>query len=545
MHLRLLLLIFTLTITAAACSPSSPEEKPSSPAVSLLPSQAELNKLKADPLPVAREASKLEFWAHYKLMQATGMEEALGGEERAVAALKAVAVEFEHSAQAMRDEAPRMIPAAFDGNGMGAGVAGVGYGLVGGLFTGALSGSLTQEQINAAVEHGPLNFNDASGSLGLDIAQDGMSTTMEQTVNDKESGLTGKVKTKIHMDACPDAEGKLEITIESESQMSAGGASGKVTVRYRMKRRLDDDAHLLPPSEDNNSFADDMQLEMSGTGAKGNLSVSERRSEGTGVANSVSEQGHSIFRPDEIQNSERLRSEMYRTMQMVGEVMMNGSFGGQAPWESGRCVDLKVRSSPDKRKGAKPNTTYTLFAEPRAKKDGRPTGGTVRATLKGAQRLDPGGKVKADAKFDYRNPDKEDQQANIEFVARSKRGVGKATLEFDTKKGGYRIALDNGESITTCDITQPFSGKIGGGMVTLKFTPAGDKGGTMAFHFANGGGIADTAYDYTLSGPEDRMTGTFHSRSAVCGKAAGLTACGTAQKQTFTSTWTRFDGCDK
>ena len=108
----------------------------------------------------------------------------------------------------------------------------------------------------------------------------------------------------------------------------------------------------------------------------------------------------------------------------------------------------------------------------------------------------------------------------------------------------YRITLDNGESFTSCDITQPFSGKIGRGLVTMSFKPSDDRNGTVAWHFAGGGGMADTAYDYALSGPEEKMTGAFRANSAVCGKAAGLGACAAAKKQTFSSTWTRIERCE-
>ena len=107
----------------------------------------------------------------------------------------------------------------------------------------------------------------------------------------------------------------------------------------------------------------------------------------------------------------------------------------------------------------------------------------------------------------------------------------------------YRITLDNGESFTACDITKPFSGKIGGGMVTMSFKPADDKGGTVAWHFSGGGGMADTAYSYTLTGPAGNMTGTFRANAAICGKAAGLGVCAAAKKQTFTSAWTRIEAC--
>jgi hypothetical protein len=107
----------------------------------------------------------------------------------------------------------------------------------------------------------------------------------------------------------------------------------------------------------------------------------------------------------------------------------------------------------------------------------------------------------------------------------------------------YRITLENGEAISSCDITQPFSGKVGSGMITLGFTPSDARSGKATWHFAGGGGVADTAYTYTLSGPEEKMTGSFQASTAVCGKAAGLTACAAAKQQTFTSVWTRVEAC--
>ena len=109
----------------------------------------------------------------------------------------------------------------------------------------------------------------------------------------------------------------------------------------------------------------------------------------------------------------------------------------------------------------------------------------------------------------------------------------------------YRITLDNGESFTACDITQPFNGKIGRGMITMDFTPSSAQGGSVKWHFAGAGGTVDMAYDYRLSGPEERMTGTFQASTAVCGKASGLTACAAARQQSFTSTWTRVEACSE
>lgn len=562
MNARRLCTASAMALYLVACSPSpqgtpdapvgasagaSAEPAAESPSVRM---QADLERLKAEgPLPSARAASVLEFWLHHRLMKATGMEQALGGEAQALAAMQAVSLAFERSSLAAQTEVPRMVP-MFNGNGMDAGVMGMGYGLLGGAIVGGmLNGGLSQSQVDQAVQHGPIKFEDHDGSAEMNIAQDGMDTTLEQTVN--ENGVTGKVKTKIHIDACPNAEGMLTVTIESESHMSAGGASGHVKAKFTYHRWLDDDARLIDMGE--GGYEEDVQIEMGGTGANGNnLSVNLSRGQARGAAmqtGSISESGHSLFRPEESQHTEQLFEGTIRTMRMMAESMLSGALtGGKQPWETGRCVDLQVRSDPVKRKGARPNTAYTLFAEPRAKKDGMPTGGTVIATLSGPHSLNPQDKVRADAQFDYQNPQEKDQSASIEFVARSKRGVGRATLEFDTRKGGYRIvATGDGacaEPITVCDVSKPFTNAaMCGGQVSWTHTPTSERGGEFTFHWKGGRGFADAKGSYSLSGPEEEMT-AIYMMDSICGQAAGMTACG--QPRTFGSTrWTRIDDCEE
>ena len=107
----------------------------------------------------------------------------------------------------------------------------------------------------------------------------------------------------------------------------------------------------------------------------------------------------------------------------------------------------------------------------------------------------------------------------------------------------YKITLDNGESFTVCDISKPFMGSIGGGLVTLTFLPSSDSRGTVSWRFAHGKGVVDTAYDYALRGTPEKMTGIFRANSPVCGKAMGGAACAQAKTQTFTSTWIRLGRC--
>lgn len=557
---RRLSIVSAIVLCLAACSPApesgqgastEPSAEPSSttpaePAASPRAiRQEDIDRLNAEgPLPTARAASALEFWLHYKLMKATGMEEALGGEAQAIAAMAAVSLAFQRSSLAAQAELPKMVP-AFNGTGMDAGVMGVGYGLVGSAMAGGmLNGTLTPEQVAQAIKDGPIKLDGKDGSAELGITENGLDTTLEQTVN--ENGVIGKVRTKIHLDSCPDPQGKLVVTIETESNMQAGGSSGSVKAKFTYHRWLDDDAHLVNGDD---GAEEDIHVNISGTGARGKpLSVDLTSRSPRGATTStghVSETGHSIFRPDESQHTQKLLDDTIKSMRLIAEMMIQGAFaGGKAPWESGRCVDLQVRSTPEKRKGAQPDTRYTVFAEPRAKKDGMPTGGTVRATLSGPTSLSPQDKVRADAQFDYMNPGQKDQEASITFEARSKRGVGRATLDFDTRKGGYRIDFPAGactQSITTCDITKPFTHVICGN-ITLKHTPTDPEGlsGTLDFKYAEALGIADSKSHYTLSGPEERMTATYIN-GKVCARVRGLTTC--AQPPPSTVTWTRIDDC--
>ncbi len=479
-------------------------------AASRVPTQAELDKLVADgPLPAAREASKLELWQHYKLMQATGMVDALGGEDQAIAALAAVSAAFERSAMAAQTDVPRMIRASFDGNGMSAGVVGVGMGLFGGMVTGGMfNGNMSEGDLARLMEQ-PFSVERKDGSARVEVTQGTVDTTLEQKVN--EDGLTGTVKTRIHMDACPDADGKLVVTIDSESQMSAAGLSGAVKLNFRYERWLDDDAHLTDES------ASDLRNEMSGTGAAGNkLGLAEHvgwSRDGKAIDEVSREQGHSIFRPDEVANTQKLRQSTQALLILTAEAMLQG-MGGKPAWESGRCVDLKVRSDPAKRTGARPNTAYTLFAEPRSKLDGTPTRGTVAARLDGASSLNPTDKVKADARFDYANPDKKDQTASVAFEARSRRGVGRATLEFDTRdKRAYRVAGGQNDfhvDQVVCSLSEPFD---------LKSTVG------ITMHMSGGDGSGN----YTVSGRAAGVTWSGNGRYTVTanGDGGSLNARGT------------------
>jgi hypothetical protein len=445
-----------------ACSPKEGEQsaappatKPTTPAGAVT---AEFARLKAQgPEALPREVTRLEYPLTRSLMKAGGLDAALGGDAKADAALRALYVSYELKAA----ELAAILPTLFDkrsgggggyGSGGNAGVAGTAAstGLAG--IQGAAGEQAWERGQEEGQSSGSETVDTPNGSSTVDWNENGYTTTTTFEGHLPE-GLEGKVTTKVKSVACPDAQGKVEVEFESISDLGAGDGSAQTKLRSKLVQHLDDDANLIDDDMDS-----DVHVEQT-TGSGSQVDVTDTLSTSRG------EMGSTV--------NGRSRSASDGDVQLAQGLAKVGRFAAMSAldaakkaWESGKCVDLQVRSDPAKRKGARPNTAYTLYAEPRAKVDGMPTRGTVKATLNGGNRLNPTGKVKADATFDYANPEKKDQSASIDFEARSKRGVGKATLEFDTRKSGYRVTGGGGDPVNqvVCAIDKPFvlNGKLFG-----------------------------------------------------------------------------------
>ncbi|MFT4180041.1 MAG: hypothetical protein QM612_11385 [Thermomonas sp.] len=463
-------------VVLAACSKSG-----DAPATSENPDirasvQADVRRIREEgPEYVGRQLRPLDYWLHYKMMQATGIEAELGGEERTIAALKAMGAAYEHQMRVFEAEIPRLVPVAFTGEGMDAGFLGMGFGTAVGAMTGALftgpANSLSDEDLAQFAAAGPVKYAHKDGSAAFQTGADGsLDQLLEFAVN--ESGVSGKTKVKIKIEACPDADGKLTITMDTDSSMHVSGKAGTggyVRSQLRYERYLDDDAHLI---DDDTGSASEMHIGIGGfenyEGQHMDVTLGVERGR-KGFATRHGDSGFNIlFRPEEYTHANTLIAQAFRFQQAMAEFMLRGAGTKGGPWESGRCVNLKPTTTPAKRKGAKPSTQFEIVAEPRAASDGAPTGGTVKATLSGGNRLSQDGvKVPADARYTYTAPEKRDESASIAFEARSKRGVGKATLEFDTKrKQGYHFSCGGHDPIEqdVCGIDRPFvlNGKLFG-----------------------------------------------------------------------------------
>ena len=96
-------------------------------------------------------------------MQATGIEKALGGEAQAVAALQALGDTYERKLRGAEADLPKMIPAAFTGEGMSSGFMGMGMGGFLGLMTGGMLSSavrsMSDDDLAELVKDGPIKFD--------------------------------------------------------------------------------------------------------------------------------------------------------------------------------------------------------------------------------------------------------------------------------------------------------------------------------------------------------------------------------------------------
>ena len=167
-----------------------------------------------------------------------------------------------------------------------------------------------------------------------------------------------------------------------------------------------------------------------------------------------------------------------------------------------------------------------MLAEPRSKVDGSPTGGNVTATLKaGVQSVEPNGSpVPADANSNYTAGPEQDQSGTVAYESRSKRGVGKAEVTFNTGAPAAYLVVgglqDWQVNMVVCDITKPFTLESPGvGVAEFSGGLSGTYSATGVFNFSYAG-----TYQVILSdglGSPGTMSGT--SSGQIAGQAGSGT----------------------
>lgn len=478
----------------AATAPAAAAPAAEGPRSENIPTQAMLDQFRAEgPEPTLRKLSAASYLLQYRVMQATGFEKELGGQQQSIDVLKALGEAYERQAREYEIEAPKLIKAAeFTGEGMSSGFIGLGIGgfvglLTGGMMSGAVA-TMSDAQLEEFRSKGPLKFEGTGDKGELAVAEDG-SVSQEMEFNVNEKGVAGKVKVKTRMTACPDPSGKLEVEVDVDSQMSLPGkpgVGGYVHSTFKYERYLDDNANLISSNE---GSAASNRIRMGGTESAGeqfvDLTIGYDRA-GKATWDEHGHGGFGIFIFDEKsgERATQLAQDVFKLMSLIGEAMVRG-IGFEAPWASGRCIDLKVTSTPAKRTGLDPATPFQIEAKPRVKADGSPAQGTVKATLSGGSKLTLDGiALKADSTHSYVGPEEKEQVASIAFEARSRRGIGKAELSFDTKNRKRAYAVSGGADEfhgtgQACDIEEEFS--VAGSGVTVRFVPSGPTGGRYSY----------------------------------------------------------------
>ena len=437
----------------------------------------------------AKGVSGIEESVLLQVLKENAVVAELGGEAAAKAKLQQAAISLRKAVLGAEADLPRFLTAA--DNGASAGYQGLGAAAVLLTLISREIGTLTTGSGPADPLPDLLN----QGSLKATVSTGTAEVTSSATGSGADLGSYMKLHTKI--DLCPSADGIVKLSYDIDFRMTApSGAGATLKVSYEMTKQVNDDAEYEPGTITNTQHVEFAHF--GGAGGGGSFVDYTDR-----FAIAGGQQGAKVNR----RSSGATDADVANTAEIANYAKLIGyqlAVAAEKSFQSGRCVTLNPTSTPSKRSGIKPGTSFEVFAAPRSKLDGTPTGGTVKATLSGGSSLDPAAtKVKADAKFAYVGPAEKNQKASIAFEARSKRGIGKATLEFDTNNRAF-TAVGGADAYhgtgTICSFSAPFT--ISGSGVTNTFTPTSETGGTYSYT-GNMSGFAVFGHGtYTVSADE-------------------------------------------
>jgi hypothetical protein len=325
------------------------------------------------------------------------------------------------------------------------------------LFGAAMVSSLSADAAAGLVD----GVHTVNGPLGDGVTVSATRDTgsMNVHVATVVDGVAVTIDTSVTVAPCPDANGHVVAEGSMASSATKDGVGHRSSYAAAVQVQVGDDAEIA-------STTQTLTAEQGEAGAGGEKYVAVSVDEN---GQSTVTQARGDLPPDYAQQS-------VNGAQILGRLLAGRLVrAAEEAWKSGRCVNLEPTAS-DGPRGVRPGASISMLAAPRSVIDGAPTGGTVTATLsEGGAGVDPSGtKVPADATFTYTAPSEAEQIGKVDFEARSRRGVAKASLRFDTyplsfvaEGGGGDF---HGEGVI-CDLREPFT--ISGTGLTLSFTPSG------------------------------------------------------------------------
>ncbi|WP_146605894.1 hypothetical protein [Micromonospora craterilacus] len=442
-----------------------------------------------------QELARLDNVLERELWKESGLESSLGGAAAADAAFAAHGKALTGKARAIGDKPIVIVPAAYVADPTGPTIGA-------GLFGAVILVVLGAEGVVSASN----DFKDGeqvSGDLSKEVKVSGSleHADMSMDATHESDGVTTKLAVKIGISPCPDASGRFEGSAKVDiSATKTGGSTGqRGTLDVTVTGQVNDDAKLESSDVEYRmqwaDFANSKGSFVDISGAVGDTKPATAALNRSGGKPNGS-----------LQQAAVTIGALYSAIMRIK--ILDAAEKG---WQSGRCVTLKPTASPGP-KGMKPGATSTINAAPRSRIDGGPVGGTVKATLTagGAAVKPDGSKVNADATFTYTAPDAPDKSGTVSLEARSRRGVAKASIDFDTKQGAY-VASGGTEvkvSGTVPDLAAPFTlqGKGAGFTVVYSYTPTSGTGGTYTYAGSGSGVTMKGSGTYQITGSNPVLT---------------------------------------
>jgi hypothetical protein len=469
-----------------------------------------------DPASLDSELRSTSAAAELELLALTGTDAPLGGPAAARAAYTSLTQSLV-SGLAQQAGTPSFgrFGAAVTADDSG-GIGGLTYGGI--VVTTALAGGVIDSTNDLS--------STSPGSGSKDISTDGVKGTLTQsatgpndvsvdaTATSGEGGIEGQVDSHVEAAPCPDANGQFTAQAAMKASAGTGGAGFEATISVEVTGHVDDDAQLVGFETNSTTQAgsqkggDAITVTEANTYAGGRLTGNARgiNAMATGTSEAFGRNWAAIGTGFSHQVAQRVVQ------------------SAQKAWESGRCVQIDVKTEPGKRSGLKPGAKVTITASPRSKVDGASAGGTVTAQLSGEASVDPAGtKVGADAQFTYAAPSEPGKTGTVLLEARSRRGVGRSEVAFDTN-GAYTVSGNLGStpetSFSGCMKTPdvPFSVTFGGGNVgSLSFAPSSAEAGKWTWQgkVSNAPMPEKGQGSYSVSLPDDGSAGSLTLKGTV------------------------------
>jgi len=420
--------------------------------------------------------------------EVSGLSDAVGGPEALREALAASAAPIIEQAPATAN-----VPMVFGLRSTPAPAPTIGEGMFAGAMVVALGteGSVTSTNTLKDGESGTSEFLPPGDTqLQVTASRQSATMTMETTHTDPASGVTTKLAVKSVVAPCPGPDGTFDATATVDVAATKGSVGQTGTIDVTLRGVVDDNAALASSETDWR-----MQFAQFGGAPGGYVDISHS----TGAGTTVNRTGGTVTA--DIVNTATSSGALYAAI--IGHFLEEAAKAG---WESGRCVRLDVTPSAGP-KGLQPSTLVSMIAAPRSRIDGTPTGGNVTAHLSaGALSVEPDGSpVPADANMNYTAPDEPNRSGTVLFEARSRRGVAKAEITFETSPpAAFTIVggLDDFQvNQAVCDVMAPFS--LSGGGITANYS-----GGLSGVYDYTGPFGASGSGTYTISIPEGGGPGT-------------------------------------